>query len=160
MQRKHMEPNRRFVIRNNKEGAGAQWNLLVTGRSLQSISEVDNEVPQAICQQNVTEADLDEQGRGDGREYGQIKDRSWEFRCDSTVHNTPTGPTTRPGNLYHLRMLPLLIVSQHSGHISTEATITNRTCNKPKHKEQLCQQNQSTTSIRPENLSQGQGKIQ
>ena len=31
-----MEPNRRFVIRNNKEGAGTQWNLLATGGSLMS----------------------------------------------------------------------------------------------------------------------------
>ena len=77
-----------FIIKNTKEGTGTQWNLLATGRHLKSIPEVDDEVPQAISQQNVTEADLDEQGRGDGQEHGQIGDRSWEFRCDSTVHNT------------------------------------------------------------------------
>ena len=87
MQRKHMETNRRFVRKNTGEGAGTQWNLLATGGSLKSIPEVDDEVPLAISYQNVTEADLDEQGRGDGREHGQIRNRSWEFRCDNTVHN-------------------------------------------------------------------------
>ena len=42
---KHIETNRRFVSKNTGEGAGAQWNLLVTVGSLNSISEVDDEVP-------------------------------------------------------------------------------------------------------------------
>ena len=43
--RKHMETNRRFVSKNTGEVAGTQWNLLATGGSLKSISEVDDEVP-------------------------------------------------------------------------------------------------------------------
>ncbi len=49
MQRKHMETNRRFVSKNTGEGAGTQRNLLATGGSLNSIPEMDDEVPYAIC---------------------------------------------------------------------------------------------------------------
>ncbi len=40
-----METSRRFVRENTRECAGTQWNLLVTGESLKSNSEVDDEVP-------------------------------------------------------------------------------------------------------------------
>ena len=46
--REHMETNRRFVIKNTREGTGTQRNLLATGRRLRSIPEVDDEVPEAI----------------------------------------------------------------------------------------------------------------